>query len=283
MLDCAFDAIVTMTIDGTIVEMNAAAERMFGMPRTAAEGRKLAEMITPPDGDFSSAIGQRVELDALGPGDRRIPVELSVARIEAPERTLFTAWIRDLTERRRVEEALRLSEAQLRQAHKMEAIGRLAGGVAHDFNNVLTAIFGYADLLIDGLDLDRSAPRRRRGDQARGEPRRRPDAAAAGVQPQAGDAAAAREPERDHRQHPDAAVASWSATTSSCASDPAPDLGDVIADPGQIEQVLMNLAANARDAMPEGGRLTIATANEDLAEDDARGRWRARPGPFRDA
>ena len=98
---------------------------------------------------------------------------------------------RDVTERRETEEALRASEERLRQAHKMEAVGRLAGGIAHDFNNVLTAIFGYTDLLLEQLPPHRPAPQRRRGDQRAGRSRRRPHAAAARLQPQAGAAAAA--------------------------------------------------------------------------------------------
>src|SRR5262249_21603562 len=76
----------------------------------------------------------------------------SVSRIETARGIVLATWIRDLRERRHAEDALRNSEAQLRQALKMEAVGRLAGGVAHDFNNVLTAIFGYVDLLLDSLD-----------------------------------------------------------------------------------------------------------------------------------
>ncbi len=267
MLDCAFDAIVTMTTDGTIVEMNAAAERMFGIPRSEAEGRKLSEMITPPDGDFSGAIGQRVELDARGPGNRPIPVEVSVARIESPERTFVTAWIRDLTERRRVEEKLRLSEAQLRQALKMEAIGRLAGGVAHDFNNVLTAIFGYADLLMDGLDLTDS--RRADVEQIKKAANR-----AAGLTRQLL-AFSRKQVMQPRRVDLNEIIANIETLIAKLVRDeievrinPGANLGEVMADPGQIEQVLMNLAANARDAMPEGGRLTIGTANEDLGADE---------------
>ena len=89
----------------------------------------------------------------------RIPIELSVAQVAQANGHLFSVWIRELTHRPVTEATPGLDEAQLRQAQKMEAIGRLAGGVAHDFNNVLTAIFGYADLLLDSFDADRSAPR----------------------------------------------------------------------------------------------------------------------------
>jgi two-component system cell cycle sensor histidine kinase/response regulator CckA len=279
VLDCAFDAIVTMTTDGTIVEMNAAAERMFGLARTEAHGRRLAEMIAPPDGDFSSAIGQRVELDAIGPGDRRIPVELSVSRIETAGRTLFTAWIRDLTERRRVEDALRLSEAQLRQAQKMEAVGRLAGGVAHDFNNVLTAIFGYADLLMDGLDL--TDPRRADVEEIKRAANR-----AAGLTRQLL-AFSRKQVMQPRRVNLNETIVNILKLIAKLVGDeielrvyPEPDLGEVMADPGQIEQVLMNLAANSRDAMPEGGRLTIATANEDLDAEEVSGLRGLAPGRF---
>jgi two-component system cell cycle sensor histidine kinase/response regulator CckA len=279
VLDGAFDAIVTMNTDGTIVEMNAAAERMFGIPRTAAAGRKLAEMIAPPGGDFASAIGQRLELDAIGPQDVRFPVELSIARIESPGRTLFTAWIRDLTERRRVEEALRISEAQLRQAQKMEAVGRLAGGVAHDFNNVLTAIFGYADLLLDSLEL--VDPRRTDVEEIK----RAANRAAALTRQLL--AFSRKQVMLPRRVSVNEIIANIQTLLAKLVGDEielrihaAPGLGDVIADPGQIEQVLMNLAANSRDAMPEGGRLTIATANARLDDTDVADITGMTPGDF---
>src|SRR5687768_10685863 len=166
VLDGAFDAIVTMDGSGAIVGMNTAAERMFGYSREEADGRELASLIIPeefreqhrralarqPHDGPSVVIGRRLELEGLRADHTRIPIELSVSRIESPRVPYYTAWIRDMTDRRRTEEALRLSEAKLRQAQKMEAVGRLAGGVAHDFNNVLTAIFGYADLVLDGFD-----------------------------------------------------------------------------------------------------------------------------------
>jgi signal transduction histidine kinase len=150
----------------------------------------------------------------------------------------------------------------------MEAVGRLAGGVAHDFNNVLTAIFGYADLLMDGLDL--TDPRRADVEEIKRAANR-----AAGLTRQLL-AFSRKQVMQPRRVNLNEIITNIQTLLSKLIRDeielrvdPDPDLGDVIADPGQIEQVLMNLAANARDAMPEGGRLAIATANEDLAEDDA--------------
>src|SRR6188768_1936368 len=135
ILDCAFDAIVTMDGAGAIVWMNTAAERMFGYPRDEAEGRELAALIIPEEfreehrravaRDFSGApsriVGQRLEMEAMRADRTRFPIELSVSRIDSPGGLFYVAWMRDISERRRSEEALRHSEAQLRQAQKMEA------------------------------------------------------------------------------------------------------------------------------------------------------------------
>jgi two-component system, cell cycle sensor histidine kinase and response regulator CckA len=282
VLDCAFDAIVTMNGAGAIVSMNTAAERMFGYSREEAEGRELAALIIPedfreehrralklnPHDGPSRIIGKRLELEALRSDRTRFPIELSVSRIESGAGVLYTAWIRDMTERRRTEEALRLSEAQLRQAQKMEAVGRLAGGVAHDFNNVLTAIFGYADLLLDGLEL---------GDQRRQDVDEIKRAAhrAAGLTRQllAFSRKQVMQPQRINLNeiivNLETLLLKLIGQEIVLQLDTAPSLWDVRADPGQIEQVLMNLASNARDAMPDGGTLTISTANEDLDPDDA--------------
>lgn len=164
-------------------------------------------------------------------------------------------------ERTRAEEALRLTEAQLRQSQKMEAVGRLAGGVAHDFNNLLTVIRGYSELI-----LSRLAP----ADPARREMEEVKKAAdrAAGLTSQL--LAFSR------RQFVATKIVDLNAIVMNmdgmlrrllgedivelCA-DLDPQLGSIKADPGQIEQVIMNLAVNARDAMPTGGQLTIQTRN----------------------
>jgi PAS domain S-box-containing protein len=286
VLDCAFDAIVTMDVAGAVVDMNTAAERLFGYSREQAQGRELAGLIIPeefrddhrralarqPHGQPSRVIGRRLELEALHADGTRFPIELSVSRIETPGGIEFTAWIRDLTERRRTEEALRLSEAQLRQAQKMEAVGRLAGGVAHDFNNVLTAIFGYADLVLDSF-----GP----GDQRRQDVEEIKRAAhrAAGLTRQL--LAFSRKQVMQPRQvnlngiieNLETLLLKLIGQEIVLQIDVEPSLWVVKADPGQIEQVLMNLASNARDAMPDGGRLTIATANEDLQPAVRRRRW----------
>lgn len=164
-------------------------------------------------------------------------------------------------ERTRAEEALRLTEAQLRQAQKMEAVGRLAGGVAHDFNNLLTVIRGYSELILSRLGS---------GDPARREMEEVKKAAdrAAGLTRQL--------LIFSRRQFVATKIVDLNAIVMNmdgmlrrllgediielCA-DLEPQLGSIKADPGQIEQVIMNLAVNARDAMPSGGKLTIETRN----------------------
>ena len=159
-----------------------------------------------------------------------------------------------MTERQRLEE-------QLRQAQKMEAIGRLAGGIAHDFNNLLTAISGYAELLL--MDLDAGADpgsRQRRADRRAAGQAASLTAPAAGVQPQAGPAPAGARPERGRGRHGDDGAAACSARTSTSSTELDPEAASMLADPAQIEQVVLNLALNARDAMPNGGSLVIWTA-----------------------
>ena len=192
-----------------------------------------------------------------------------------------TAIMRSLRyslERSGLRQKLVHSEEQLRQAQKMEAVGRLAGGVAHDFNNVLTAIFGYSDLLLEDLTLD--DPRRADVQEIRRSAER---AASLTRQLLA----------FSRKQVTQLRVLNLNEVIGNVQSllrrlvgediqvqfSLQSDLWPVSADPGQIEQVLMNLAANARDAMPEGGRLDITTANDSVASE--RGdRPGLKPGPY---
>ena len=167
---------------------------------------------------------------------------------------------RDLTERKLAEEALYESEKQLRQAQKMEAVGRLAGGVAHDFNNLLTVIAGYSNLLF--YDPKCNDEQRDHAEQIQ----------------QAAERAAAltgqlltfsrKQVVRNRAVHLNTTIEGIGNMLRRLAGEDVelvyrlnPELGAVIADPGQIEQVIMNLAINARDSMPGGGKLIFETRN----------------------
>ena len=178
-------------------------------------------------------------------------------------------WRREVLER----------EAELRQAHKMEAVGRLAGGVAHDFNNVLTAIFGYADLLLDQFSDDDP----RRADVM--EIRRSAERAAALTRQLL--AFSRKQLMQPRVLNLNDVVESLQTLLSRLVGEDVElvirscgDLWPVRADAGQIEQVLMNLAANARDAMPEGGQLAIETTNVCFELEDARNRPGLKPGAY---
>jgi nitrogen-specific signal transduction histidine kinase/CheY-like chemotaxis protein len=174
----------------------------------------------------------------------------------------FDTIVEDITEQRQL-------EIQLRQAQKMDAIGRLAGGVAHDFNNLLTAILGCADLMLESLPED--APEREEAHEIH-------DAAIRAAELTRQLLAFSRQQVLAPKViHLNDVVAGVHRMLERLIGEDvelrtilAPDLGSVRADPGQIEQVVVNLAVNARDAMPKGGKLTIETANTVLDEAYAR-------------
>ena len=193
-----------------------------------------------------------------------------------PVRTVGAAT--DITDRKQAEADKARLEAQLFQASKMESIGRLAGGVAHDFNNLLTVINGYGDLLLQRVDAD---------------PFRGPLT----EMKKAGQRAAELTQQllafsRKQITLPKVLNLNYAirdvenllrcliGEDISFVTILDPHLGQVIADPGQVSQVLMNLAVNSRDAMPHGGRLTIQTANVDLDDRFASEHSEAVPGPY---
>ncbi len=178
----------------------------------------------------------------------------------------------DVTERKRLEE-------QFRQAQKMEAVGQLAGGVAHDFNNLLTIISGYSEILLPGLPTD--DPRREMIGQIHEAGER---AAALTRQLLAFSRKAVLEPKildlnelvREHEKMLRRLIGEDVELTTTLDSALSP----VKADPGQVGQIIMNLAVNARDAMPTGGKLTIETGNVTLDEAAATLYVDAKPGPY---
>ena len=186
---------------------------------------------------------------------------------------------REMVERRRMEEALRASEEQLRQAQKMEAIGTLAGGVAHDFNNLLTTIMGYSQLLAMRLTPD---------DPSLHDMEEIIKAATrASMLTRQLLAFSRREMVQPRLVDLNAIVSEMGKMLRRLIGEsidlvvvPAENLGAVKADAGHVEQVLMNLSVNARDAMPGGGRLTIETSNIELGEGYAGEHIGVSPGQY---
>jgi PAS domain S-box-containing protein len=279
VLESAVDAFVGMDHEGRITEFNPAAERLFGRSRGDVVGLELASVIIPPA--FRKAhrrglarylatgetvvIGGRLEVSALRADGQEFPVELTVTRAGTPDRPAFNAYIRDLTAPKQAAAARASLEMQLQQSQKMEAIGRLAGGVAHDFNNLLTVISGRAHLL-----LSRLTP---------GEPMHR-DVELIQKTSQRAVALTSQLLAFSRKQVVQPRVLELGPLMSELAPMLQRMIGEdmelsvmavegtgrVKVDPSQMQQVLMNLAVNARDAMPGGGRITVAVRDVDVAE-----------------
>jgi signal transduction histidine kinase len=185
----------------------------------------------------------------------------------------------ELAERERGEaERARLSE-QLQQAQKIESLGRLAGGVAHDFNNLLTVITGHTDLMLETLAPD--APLRQRVENISAATRRASDLTRQLL------AFSRRQVLQPRVMDLNESIRESMNMLSRLLSEPVelvtildPHLGHVKADPSQLNQLLVNLAVNARDAMPRGGRLTIETHNVSIDEQEAQRHTSFRPGSY---
>jgi signal transduction histidine kinase/CheY-like chemotaxis protein len=173
--------------------------------------------------------------------------------------------LRDITERKHAEEERSKLEDQLRQAQKMESIGRLAGGVAHDFNNLLTAILGSTDISLQTLDKTNPLHQRltvvKKAAESAAEITRQLLAFSRKqiIEPKVIDL-------NELIDHTRTMLTRLIGEDIRLHTDLQVPLGLIKVDPGQIEQIIVNLAVNARDAMPDGGKLSIATANDDLDE-----------------
>jgi two-component system cell cycle sensor histidine kinase/response regulator CckA len=269
---------------GFVIEFaNASLAAMFGYAGPPALiGRDLRVLVAPHEiprvEGYAAACQEgepapsRYEFQGVRRDGTLIWVETLMSVTSWRDGTALLATFVDVTERKRLED-------HLRQAQKMEAIGRLAGGVAHDFNNLLTVISGRAQIELARPEL--SEPSRRNVDLI-AEAARRASALTRQLlafsrkqvlQPRVLDVdivVARLEPLLRRLIGEDIDLVT--------ATEPV--LGRVRADPGQLEQVVMNLAVNARDAMPQGGRLTIETANVELDEAYARQQADVHPGPY---
>jgi PAS domain S-box-containing protein len=254
LFDNATDAVLTTDRDGRITALNRRARELTGYGDDGV-GIDLRALLGAEDGEaWLAGTGDATRLvEVVARDGTRIPVEVSTRVIEEDGRPVGTqAVARDVRERIAL-------ERQLRQAQKMEAVGQLAGGVAHDFNNLLTIIRGASELVVS--DLPANDPSREdlsmvisASDRAAGLTRQLLAFSRKQVaQPERVDLNAlvtGIEPMLRRLIGEDIRV------TSSTCGEPA----WVMADPGQLEQVLVNLAVNARDAMPNGGSLTLRTS-----------------------
>ena len=255
-----------------------APEELVGQPIDAMLPERYRDMHANHRSRYMGAPHARAgkDLYALRKDGSEFPVEISLNPDRSGEKPFVIAAVRDITERKSV-------EAQLRQAQKMEAIGNLTGGMAHDFNNLLSIVIGNLDLLRgragDGAAMNPEI------DQLSGEAL---DAALRGADlTQRLLAFARRQPLQPHRIDVNELVAGMSNLMNRTLGEDIEiklDLGaeiwPVIADPAQIEASLVNIFNNARDAMPKGGTLTIATNNRHLDEDYAAAQAGLVPGDY---
>jgi two-component system cell cycle sensor histidine kinase/response regulator CckA len=274
--------IVIADLSGKTLEANDAYLDMLGYTREEMLAGEIGwDRLTPPeyrDRD-QAAMAELQRTGAATPWEKemlrkdgsRLPILIGVAMLKASEASCI-AYIVDLTERQRLEH-------QFRQAQKMEAVGQLAGGVAHDFNNLLTVILGYSDLLAEKLDT--GSPEVEELEEIRMAGER-----AASLTRQLLAFSRLQVLERkvldvnDLVAHTEKMLRRLIGEDVELVTVLDPDLRRVFADAGQLEQVVMNLAVNARDAMPQGGKLTIETSNVELDEAYARRHATVRPGSF---
>jgi PAS domain S-box-containing protein len=270
LMEQANDAILVLDAEERIQEANRAALRLLGRPRQEIVGRHYDDFVAPEELEDSRRSRENLELEGkvrvplrhlVRPDGSRVPVEVSVSLVHIGDVSTDLVILHDITERRRL-------EAQFQQAQKMESVGRLAGGIAHDFNNLLTLILGYGNLVLQAL-ADRPAVSRqveaivRAGESAAGLTRQLLAFSRHQVLvPTVIDVnALIRQLEQMLRR--------LIGEDIELVADLEPRLAHIRADAGQIEQVLMNLVVNARDAMPGGGRLTLSTRNHPAAADAA--------------
>jgi PAS domain S-box-containing protein len=286
IINTALDAFVQNDESNTIVDWNSQAEAMFGWSREEALGRNLIDLIVAgPDHDYfkialprylesgrNQILGHRREILARRRDGREFRAELSVTSLQRREGILFNSFIRDLTDKIAAED-------RIRQSEKMEAVGQLTGGVAHDFNNILTVITGTIEILADAV---------------KGEPqlaaiaRMIDEAASRGADLTQHLLAFARKQPLEPRETDVNTLIIETAKLLQRTLGEHIEIESVfedeaclaIVDPNQLATAILNLALNARDAMPGGGKLIIETGFVVLDESYAKSQGDVRPGPY---
>jgi PAS domain S-box-containing protein len=276
IINTALDAFVQWDQQGLIREWNHQAEIVFGWSRAEAVGQSIAELLIPMEGraafqaecdrfiagDETSLLGHRLQMEAMRRDGARLTVELAMTVLPRGDGSAFNGFIRDLTDKL-------LAEAAQRQTLKMEAVGQLTGGIAHDFNNLLTAIIPSLELAKLKLG---DNPTSRYLDSAlraaeRGASLTRQLLTFARKQ----ELAIERVEVNRLIETIGEMLPRTLGPTARLVTELGVDAGATLTDPNQLELAILNLAINARDAMPDGGQLTIATAALDA--EASRDRW----------
>ena len=286
----AFDAIIVANGDDMVVDCNPAAEKIFGFAPGTLKGTPLISLMPSEYRErhenarkrflstgVSSVQGKVLELQGLKKNGQVFPIELVLSSFSLARDVYFTGTIRDITEKRNAERDKEALQIRLSQSQKMEAIGRLASGIAHDFNNILTVIRGYSELASDetppespvqarlkevlhsialATNLTRQLLLFSRGQSAI-------------ITPIDINKAVMNILKMIER------IIGEDVTVTTELED---GLWTVTGDEGSIEQVIMNMAVNAKDAMPDGGTLTIRTQNVTISGEEAASSLEAHPG-----
>ncbi len=292
ILEGALDAIVTIDEAGTVLEVNPAMCATFGWTAEQMVGHNVADLVIPEESrqahrdgmaeylrtGSSPLLGVRQDFTAQHADGHRLPVEVTIMPVDVGGRSMFTGYLRDMSSRRAAEAESERLNNRLQQTDRLDALGQLAGGIAHDFNNLLAVILNYAGLVRDDLPPGQS---REDIDAISAAAQRAADLTQKLLTFSRGDTPAEAEADANvvvagicevlHRTLPE---------TISVVSRLAPDAWPVHCDTTHLDQVVMNLAVNARDAMPDGGTLTVETRNEQLDDLAASARSPMRPGRY---
>ena len=262
------DILFTLDLQGRVTSVNKAAENIFGWSRSDAMQMNIKSLVAPEFVSVCTEMMGRIlkeeppqhfEIGLIDKQGRKIVLEVSARLIRLDGKKAGIQGIaRDVTERRHLENVVR-------QSQKLEAVGRLSGGLAHDFNNLLCVISGHSELLAEQLESDSAAIKsvmqiRKATDSAASLTRQLLAFSRRQViHPQVVDLnSIVTETEQLLGRLVDENIEFYTSL--------GPTLGHVLVDPVQMEQVILNLVLNARDSMPQGGKLTIGTSNVDMAD-----------------
>jgi PAS domain S-box-containing protein len=285
-LDCMGEGVITTDIDGRITRMNAAAEKLVGWNEPEVVGRPLDELVYFLNQRTQAPVPHPVEKVlrhglSIGLANDTVLVtrtgeRVPIASSGAPMRDAQGSIRGVVLVIKNMKEEYELA-AMLQHSQKMEAIGRLACGVAHDFNNLLTVIIGYSEMLLADAGAAGNKPAQHIREAADRASELTRQLLAFGrkqvLQPCAVNL-------NEDVQRVEPMLRRLLGEDIDLVARPSPDLAQTMVDRSQLEQIIMNLAVNARDAMPEGGKLTIETATVVLDEEYAHRHQDVRPGPY---